>query len=62
MKEGSQDNLDEVLTLSDPEIRFWDDVNINPYYMYLENTTKLVDMEYVNKNMNIMNSLDHQKT
>jgi len=62
MKEGSQDNLDEVLTLSDPEIRFWNDVNINPYYMYLENTTKLVDMEYVNKNMNIMNSLDHQKT
>ena len=62
MKEGSQDNLDEVLTLSDPEIRFWDDVNINPYYMYLEGTTKLVDMEYVNKNMNIMNSLDHQKT
>jgi len=62
MKEGSQDNLDEVLTLSDPEIRFWDDVKINPYYMYLENTTKLVDMEYVNKNMNIMNSLDRQKT
>ena len=62
MKEGSQDNLDEVLTLSDPEIRFLDDVNINQYYMYLENTTKLVDIEYVNKNMNIMNSLDHQKT
>ena len=62
MKEGSQDNLDEVLTLSDPEIRFWDDVNINPYYMYLEDTTKLVDMNYVNKNMNIMSSLAHQKT
>ena len=62
MKEGSQDNLDEVLTLSDPEIRFWDDVNINPYYMYLEGTTKLVDMEYVNKNMGIMSSLTHQKT
>ena len=62
MKEGSQDNLDEVLTLSDPEIRFWDDVNINPYYMYLEGTTKLVDMNYVNKNMNIMSSLTHQKT
>ena len=62
MKEGSQDNLDEVLTLSDPEIRFWDDVNINPYYMYLEGTTKLVDMNYVNKNMNIMSSLAHQKT
>ena len=62
MKEGSQDNLDEVLTLSDPEIRFWDDVNINPYYMYLEGTTKLVDMEYVNKNMDIMSSLAHQKT
>ena len=62
MKEGSQDNLDEVLTLSDPEIRFWDDVNINPYYMYLEDTTKLVDMEYVNKNMDIMSSLAHQKT
>ena len=37
------------------EIRFWDDVNINPFYMYLENTTELVDMKYVNKNMDIMN-------
>ena len=62
MKEGSQDNLDEVLTLSEPEIRFWNDVNINPFYMYLENTTKLVDEKYVNKNMEIMNSLSRQKT
>jgi hypothetical protein len=44
------------------EIRFWDDVNINPFYMYLENTTELVDMKYVNKNMDIMNFLNHQTT
>jgi len=62
MKEGSQDNLDEVLTLSEPEIRFWNDVNINPYYMYLEDTMGLVNEEYVKKNLDIMSSLTHQKT
>ena len=61
-REGDQDTLDEVLTLSDTEVRFWNDVNINPYYMYLDNTMNLVNDEYVEKNMKIMSSLDHQTT
>jgi len=61
-REGDQDTLDEVLTLSDTEVRFWNDVNINPYYMYLENTMNLVNDEYVEKNLGIMSSLTHQTT
>lgn len=61
-REGDQDTLDEVLTLSDTEVRFWNDVNINPYYMYLENTMNLVNDEYVEKNLGIMSSLAHQTT
>ncbi len=61
-RDGDQDTLDEVLTLSEPEIRFWNDVNINPYYMYLEDTMGLVNEEYVKKNLDIMSSLTHQKT
>ena len=30
-KEGDQDYLDEVLTLSQTEIDFWNSVNINPF-------------------------------
>ena len=36
-KEGDQDYLDEVLTLSQTEIDFWNSVNINPFYMYRSN-------------------------
>jgi len=61
-KEGDQDTLDEVLTLSDTEIVFWNAVGIDPYYMYVDDTIKLVDDEYVEKNKGIMNSLVHQTT
>lgn len=61
-RDGDQDNLDEVLTLSDTEVTFWNKVGINPYYMYLEDTMDLVDTEYVEKNLKIMSSLNHQTT
>jgi hypothetical protein len=53
-RDGDQDTLDEVLTLSDSEIVFWDSVGINPFYMYLENTINLVDTEYVSKNNSLV--------
>ena len=56
-KEGDQDTLDEVLTLSDTEQMFWSSVGIDPYYMYVDNTMDLVDGEYVKKNRIIMNNL-----
>jgi hypothetical protein len=61
-RDGDQDELDEVLTLSDTEITFWSNVGIDPYYMYLEGTIDLVDKEYVGKNKKIMSSLTHQMT
>jgi DNA polymerase elongation subunit (family B) len=61
-KDGDQDTLDEVLTLSDTEQIFWKSVGIDPYYMYVDNTMDLVNKEYVNKNKTIMSSLTHQMT
>jgi len=62
MKEGSQDDLEEVLTLSDTETVFWNSVGIDPYYMYIDNTIDMVDDGYVKKNKDIMNLLTHQTT
>lgn len=53
-REGDQDTLEEVLTLSDGEIDFWRNVNIDPFYMYVEGTMELVDNEYVIKNRKLM--------
>jgi DNA polymerase elongation subunit (family B) len=61
-KDGDQDDLDEVLTLSDTEITFWQNVNIDPFYMYIDDTINMVDTEYVEKNKKLMMSLDHQMT
>ncbi len=54
-KEGDQDYLDEVLTLSDSEINFWNSVGINPYYMYIDDTLERVEDEYVQKNLSLIN-------
>jgi len=61
-KDGDQDTLDEVLTLSDTEQVFWNSVGIDPFYMYVDNTIELVNNDYVNKNKSIMSSLTHQMT
>ena len=60
-KEKDQDGLDELLTISDTEIVFWKNVNIDPYYMYIDNTIELVNHEYVEKNKKIMQS-DYKAT
>jgi len=61
-REGDQDTLEEVLTLSEGEITFWDKVGIDPFYMYVDGTMELVNGEYVEKNRGIMSSLNHQTT
>jgi len=53
-RDGDQDTLDEVLTLSETEVGFWNNVNIDPFYMYLSGTLDLVNTEYVDKNQKIM--------
>ena len=53
-KDGDQDTLEEVLTLSDTELKFWKSVGIDPYYMYVDGTIDLVDSEVVIKNRELM--------
>jgi len=57
-REGDQDTLEEVMTLSDTEVEFWQNVNIDPYYMYVDGTLELVDEDYVEKNRKIMLGLE----
>ena len=57
MKEKDQDMLDEVLTLSDMEIHFWQTVGIDPYYMYIDDTINLVDINRVNHNKELMSKV-----
>jgi len=54
IKEGQQDTLDEVLTLSDTEISFWQSVGIDPYYMYIDNTLTMVNEDFVESNRKLM--------
>jgi DNA polymerase elongation subunit (family B) len=54
MKESHQDTLEEVLTLSDMELTFWKNVGIDPYYMYLDGTVDLVDVDWVENNKKLM--------
>lgn len=51
---GDQDTLDEVLTLSETEVSFWQSVGIDPFYMYVEGTKDFVDKDYVERNNLIM--------
>jgi len=53
-RDGDQDTLDEVLTLSDTELKFWKDVNIDPYYMYVDGTLDLVDSKVVSENKHLL--------
>ena len=53
-KDGDQDSLEEVLTLSDTEINFWNSVKINPFYMYLDGTINKVEDQYVSKNKELV--------
>ena len=58
-RDGDQDTLEEVLTLSDSEIAFWRHVGIDPYYMYIDDTISMVKDEYVNKNKTLLNDLNY---
>ena len=54
MKEFHQDTLEEVLTLSDTEISFWQSVGIDPYYMYIDDTLTMVNTDSVESNRKLM--------
>lgn len=54
LKEAGQDTLDEVMTLSDSEVLFWNRVNRDPFYMYPEGTLSLVDQYWVDHNRKVV--------
>lgn len=54
MKEGSQDDYDEVMTLSDSEVLFWSKMGLDPYMMYLEDSLNHVDQKWVGYNRKVL--------
>lgn len=55
IKEGGQDNFEEVMTLSDSEVLFWNRVGRDPYFMYVEDSLKLADQYWVEHNRKVIN-------
>ena len=55
LKEDGQDKFDEVMTLSDSEVLFWNRVQRDPFYMYVENSIDLVDQYWVDHNRKVVN-------
>jgi DNA polymerase elongation subunit (family B) len=55
LKEEGQDKLDEVMTLSDSEVLFWNRVGRDPYFMYVENSLELADPYWVDYNRKVLN-------
>ena len=54
MKEEGQDKIEEVMTLSDSEVLFWNRVQRDPYFMYVEDTLKLADPYWVDHNRKVV--------
>ena len=55
MKEGGQDSFEEVMTLSDSEVLFWNKVKRDPFFLYLEDSINHVDSYWVDKNRSVLN-------
>ena len=55
LKEDGQDKFDEVMTLSDSEVLFWNRVQRDPFYMYVDNSLELVDQYWVDHNRKVLN-------
>lgn len=54
LKEDGQDNFDEVMTLSDSEVIFWNRVGRDPFFMYVDDSLKLVDQKWVDHNRKVV--------
>jgi len=54
LKESGQDSLDEVMTLSDGEVLFWNKVNKDPFFMYVEDSLNNVDQKWVDYNRKVV--------
>jgi DNA polymerase elongation subunit (family B) len=54
LKESGQDKFDEVMTLSDSEVLFWNRVGRDPFFMYVEDSLELVDQYWVDHNRKVV--------
>ncbi len=54
LKETGQDKFDEVMTLSDSEVLFWNRVGRDPFFMYVEDSINLVDQYWVDHNRKVV--------
>ncbi len=54
LKEDGQDKFDEVMTLSDSEVIFWNRIKRDPYYMYVEDSLNLADPYWVEQNRKVV--------
>jgi len=55
LKEDGQDKLDEVMTLSESEVAFWNRIKLDPYFMYVEDSINQVDQYWVEHNRKVVN-------
>lgn len=55
LEEKGQDDLNEILTLSESEINFWKLMNKDPYLMYLEDSINHIDNSWVESNRELLN-------
>jgi len=54
LKESGQDNFNEVMTLSDSEVLFWNRVGRDPFFMYVEDSLNEVDQFWVDHNRKVV--------
>jgi DNA polymerase elongation subunit (family B) len=54
LKESGQDKFDEVMTLADSEVVFWDKMGVDPYFMYVEDSLSKVDQHWVEFNREVL--------
>jgi hypothetical protein len=54
INEDGQDKYDEVMTLSDSEVIFWNKIKRDPFFMYVDNSIELVDKNWVDYNRKVL--------
>ena len=59
LKEGGQDNFNEVMTLSDSEVIFWNKVGRDPFFMYVEDSINKVDQYWIDHNRKVLSLMEN---
>lgn len=54
IKENGQDTMEDVMVVSESEVKYWNKVGRDPYFMYPEDSLKLVDQDWVSLNKKIV--------